>query len=41
MGNQDLNILAVAHKEFMEQMTDVLTPFLLTTFDELYEKAVD
>ena len=39
MGNQDLNILAVAHKEFMEQMTDVLTPFLLTTFDELYEKA--
>tara|TARA_R110000850_G_scaffold222535_2_gene348343 strand:+ start:499 stop:1347 length:849 start_codon:yes stop_codon:yes gene_type:complete len=40
MGNQDLNILAVAHKEFMEQMTDVLTPFLLTTFDDLYEKAV-
>ena len=40
MGGQDLNILAVAHKEFMEQMTDVLTPFLLTTFDELYEKAV-
>lgn len=39
MGNQDLNILAVAHKEFMEQMTDVLTPFLLTTFDDLYEKA--
>ena len=39
MGNQDLNILAVAHREFMEQMTDVLTPFLLTVFDDLYEKA--
>ena len=39
MGNQDLNILAVAHREFMEQMTDVLTPFLLTAFDDMYDKA--
>ena len=40
MGNQDLNILAVAHREFMEQMTDVLVPFLLSTMVDLYEKAV-
>ena len=35
----DNNVLAVAQKEYMDQMNDVLLPFLITNFDEIYERA--
>lgn len=35
----DNNVLAVAQKEYMDQMCDVLLPFLITNFDEIYERA--
>ncbi len=33
------NVLAVAQKEYMEQMNDILLPFLITNFDEIFERA--
>ena len=35
----DNNVLAVAQKEYMDQMNDVLLPFLITNFDEIFERA--
>jgi len=35
----DNNVLAVAQKEYMDQMNDVLLPFLITNFDEIYDRA--
>jgi len=37
MDNQ--GILATAHNEYMDQMNDILLPFMITTFDEIYERA--
>jgi hypothetical protein len=37
MDNQ--GILATAHNEYMDQMNDILIPFMITTFDEIYERA--
>lgn len=35
----DNHILAVAQKEYMDQMNDILLPFLITNFDEIFERA--
>ena len=35
----DNNVLAVAQKEYMDQMNDVMLPFLITNFDEMYTRA--
>jgi len=35
----DNNVLAVAQREYMDQMNDVLLPFLITNFDEIYDRA--
>jgi len=32
-------ILSTAYNEYMDQMNDILIPFLITTFDEMYERA--
>ena len=32
-------IIATAHNEYMDQMNDILLPFLITTFDEMYDRA--
>ena len=32
-------ILATAYNEYMEQMNELLLPFLIATFDEMYERA--
>ena len=32
-------ILSTAYNEYMDQMNDILIPFLITTFDEIYERA--
>lgn len=32
-------ILSTAYNEYMDQMNDILVPFLITTFDEMYERA--
>ena len=32
-------ILSTAYNEYMDQMNDILIPFIITTFDEMYERA--
>jgi len=39
-GSSDLNILAYAQKEYMEELNTVLVPFLLASFEEMYSRAV-
>ena len=39
-GSPDLNILAYAQKEYMEELNTVLVPFLLTSFEEMYNRSV-
>lgn len=40
MENSTLNILAVAQEEYMDKLNEILTPFLLTNFEQLYEQAI-
>jgi hypothetical protein len=39
-GSSDLNILAYAQKEYMEELNTVLVPFLLASFEEMYNRSV-
>ena len=39
-SNSGLNILAVAQREYMQQLNDIMVPFLLANFDQMYERAV-
>lgn len=39
-SNSGLNILAVAQREYMQQLNDVMVPFLMANFDQMYERAV-
>ena len=34
------NIIAVAQREYLSQLNDVLLPFLITTYDEIYNRAL-
>lgn len=40
MENSTLNILAVAQEEYMDKLNEILTPFLLTNFEQLYDQAI-
>lgn len=33
------SIMTTAYNEYMDQMNDIMLPFLITTFDEMYERA--
>lgn len=39
-SNSGLNILAVAQREYMQQLNDIMVPFLMANFDQMYERAV-
>lgn len=39
-SNSGLNILAVAQQEYMGQLNDVMLPFLITNFDQMYDDSV-
>jgi hypothetical protein len=39
-GSSDLNILAYAQKEYMEELNTILVPFLLASYEEMYNRAV-
>ena len=39
-GSSDLNILAVAQREYMEELNEILVPFLLASFEEMHSRAV-
>ena len=41
MEDGNLNIMAVAQKEYLSQLNDILVPFLIATFDEIYNKALE
>lgn len=40
MEDGNLNIMAVAQKEYLSQLNDILVPFLIATFDEIYNRAL-